>query len=281
MTHMQDRPERLDGRFRTSDGQEIRYALDDFAPPWKPAETILLLHANMGSMARFRAWVPHLAHRYRVLRWDMRGHGGSSLPAPDAPLSIGRLGQDVVELLDHLGLDRVHLAGSSTGGIIAMHTAIAHPDRVATLASFAALPGLANASGRAAYEAWTRRLESEGVRALLQPTLDHRFDMAGTDRRLMEWWVDVSARTDARFAAHMLRMLGGFDLSDQLSRIIAPSLFVVPDADPDQSPENYAKLRAVPNHRFVVLEGARHNITDAVPERCAAELLAFLAGQAS
>lgn len=270
------RPERLDGSFRTSDGQSIRYAVDDFAPPWRPTETILLLHANMGSMARFRAWVPILAQQFRVVRWDMRGHGGSSLPGADAPLSIERLGQDVVELLDHLGIARAHLAGSSTGGIIAMHTAIAHPARVATLASFAALPGLANASGRDAYIAWTERLERDGVRALLEPTLDHRFDLATTDRRLMDWWVDVSAATDARFAAQMLRMLAGVDLSDRLDTIRCPALFVVPDADPDQSPENYFKLRAVPDHRFVVLQGARHNITDAVPERCAAELLAFL-----
>jgi pimeloyl-ACP methyl ester carboxylesterase len=71
-------------------------------------------------------------------------------------------------------------------------------------------------------------------------------------------------------------MLAEVDLTELLPRITCPSLFVVPDADPEQSPEDYARLRRVPDHRFVVFEGMRHNITDAVPERCAAELLAFL-----
>ncbi|WP_170984789.1 alpha/beta fold hydrolase [Roseomonas sp. AR75] len=275
MRHQPTRAEHEEGWLRSSDGIALRYVIDDFTPPWRDPETILLLHANMGSRNRFRRWVPALAGAYRVVRWDMRGHGASGLPGPDAQLSIERLTQDVVELLDHLGLARVHLAGSSTGGIIGLHAAATGPERVATLASFAALPGLVGAAGHERYLAWTERLAAEGVGKVLSETIHHRFG-DDADPALLDWFIADAARNDGRFVGRLLRMLAGVDLAPLLPGIACPCLFVVPGADPEQSPEDYARLRGVPDHRFVVMPGMRHNITDAEPERCTAELLAFL-----
>ena len=96
--------------FKASDGLEIAYALDDYADPWRPADTVILVHAAMGSSLRFYAWVPHLARDFRVARIDMRGHGATQHPGP-GQLSVPRLAQDVVELADHLGARRFHVAG--------------------------------------------------------------------------------------------------------------------------------------------------------------------------
>jgi len=60
-----------------SDGLELRYEVDDYTDPWRNADTLLLVHAAMGSSRRFRAWVPHLARDFRVVRLDQRGHGES------------------------------------------------------------------------------------------------------------------------------------------------------------------------------------------------------------
>jgi len=60
--------------FAASDGLSLSYYVDDFTDPWKPAPTLLLLHAAMGSARRYFAWVPHLAREYRVVRLDLRGH---------------------------------------------------------------------------------------------------------------------------------------------------------------------------------------------------------------
>src|SRR5947207_5690301 len=90
--------------FAASDGLSLAYYVDDFTDPWKSAPTLLLLHAAMGSARRYFAWVPHLARDYRVVRLDLRGHGGSQVPPPDQPLALERLVADVVELLDHLGV---------------------------------------------------------------------------------------------------------------------------------------------------------------------------------
>ena len=87
----------------------------------------------------------HLARDFRVVRLDMRGHGESDAPNPDQ-IEFERLGRDVVELLDHLEVESAHLAGSSAGGIISQSVAIRYPQRVKTLASFAATPGMKNGS---------------------------------------------------------------------------------------------------------------------------------------
>lgn len=120
--------------FRTTDGVRLAYAVDDFTDSWKPTETVVLLHAAMSNLRRFYAWVPVLARHLTVVRSDARGHGDSEAPGPDETLGIERLGRDVIDLLDHLGLDRVHVSGSSAGGYAAQWLAINHPERVAKLA---------------------------------------------------------------------------------------------------------------------------------------------------
>ncbi|MFX8164539.1 alpha/beta fold hydrolase, partial [Acinetobacter baumannii] len=72
--------------------------------------------------------VPQLAEHFHVLRYDARGHGASD--APTGLYSLDRLGRDVVELLDALGLQRVHMLGLSLGGIVAQWLAIHVPERI-------------------------------------------------------------------------------------------------------------------------------------------------------
>ena len=261
--------------FRTSDGVNIRFTIDDFTQPWSKPDTLVLLHATMGSLRRLYGWVPHLAGHYRVVRWDMRGHGESD-QLGENKLSIERLTLDLVELLDHLGVERAHVAGSSAGGIIAMHAAITHPARLKTIASYAAIPGLRPSAGHTDYEDWIGGLEKEGVRAFLRRTIRYRFDLSRTEPEFVEWFIDEAARNDARSLARFLRMWTLLDFGDRLTEIRCPSLFVVPSGDPSQSMEHYAVLKSVPDHRLIVYEDLPHNITDAVPERCAKDLAAFL-----
>lgn len=262
--------------FQTSDGARIRYAVDSFAKPWERSPTLVLLHAAMGSMHRFHRWMPHLVGRWRVVRWDMRGHGGSGLPSEGTELSIGRLTQDLVELLDYLELASAHIVGSSTGGIIGMHAAVTHPGRLASLASYAAIPGLAPSTRHNDYTAWTHGLEREGVAPFLRRTIQQRFDPNAMEPGFLDWWIQDAASNDPKFLGRFVRMMTGFDFSDRLTEIACPTLFVVPSGDPVHSDENYQVLRRVPDNRFVVFENMPHNITDAVPDRCAMELVAFL-----
>ena len=262
--------------FRASDGVDIRYGIDDYSPRWKPAETVIMLHAAMGSMNRFRAWVPHVAGRYRVVRWDMRGHGDSSRPGPGQDLSVERLAQDYIELLDHLELDKAHLVGSSTGGIIGMHAAVHHPERFHSLASYAAIPGLAPSTTHNDYGAWQSGLAKEGVANFMRRTIAQRFRVDHSDPRHVTWFIEDSARNDPEFLSRFVHMMTRYSFGDRLTEIRCPCLFVVPSNDPVHSMDNYNALKAVPDHRFVVFEDRPHNITDAEPDRCARELVKFL-----
>ena len=80
-------------KFNTSDGLGISYVIDDYTDPWRQNDTLVMLHAAMGSARRFYAWVPHLARDFRVVRMELRGHGASDIPGP-TQLTFERLTKD-------------------------------------------------------------------------------------------------------------------------------------------------------------------------------------------
>ncbi len=261
--------------FLASDGTRLAYVVDDWTDPWRRPETLVLLHAAMGSSRRLYAWVPHLARDLRVVRLDLRGHGGSEVPSPAAPLTLDRLARDVVDLLDHLGVDRVHLAGSSAGAIVSMQVAIAYPERIRTLADFASTPGLKPSNVDA--DAWVAQIRRKGVRSFLADTVADRFDLSKVEPGFVEWFLDESAKTSPDWLARFIPLMASVDLGDELPRIRCPMLAVVPDHDPISSIAQYEVIRArVPDVEFVIYTGLPHNITDAVPDRCAEELRRFI-----
>ncbi len=113
--------------FRTGDGVKIAYRVDGSAnlPP-------LVLSNSIGtSLAMWDMQIPELAKRFHVIRYDFRGHGASDVP-PGA-YSDGRLGRDVLELLDHLGIQRAHFLGLSLGGFVGQWLGVHAPERICRL----------------------------------------------------------------------------------------------------------------------------------------------------
>ena len=160
--------------FTTSDGLTLRYVIDDYTGSMATSDTLVLLHAAMGSSRRFYAWVPHLARDFRVVRLDHRGHGSSDAPTKDQ-ISFERIGLDVVELLDHLDVDSVHLAGSSAGAITSQSVAIRYRAALKTLASFAAPPGMK--MGRQDYNGWLEKIGKKGLDRFLRETIADRVEL--------------------------------------------------------------------------------------------------------
>jgi 3-oxoadipate enol-lactonase len=104
-------------------GVRIHYTLD--GP--ESAPTLALSNSLGTDLHMWDKVLPALAGRFRVLRYDTRGHGQSGVSAP--PYSIAQLAGDLLGLLDHLGLDRVNLCGVSLGGLTAIRLAIHEPSR--------------------------------------------------------------------------------------------------------------------------------------------------------
>jgi 3-oxoadipate enol-lactonase len=109
------------------DGARIAYRFDGR----EDAPVLMLSNSIATSLRMWDGVMPDLVERFRVLRYDTRGHGASD--APVGAYSIDRLGRDVVELLDALGLERVHFLGLSLGGMIGQWLGIRAPERIERL----------------------------------------------------------------------------------------------------------------------------------------------------
>ena len=122
-------------KFKTTDGVEIHYHVDDFRDPWimEPGETILMHHGFARSMKWWVQWVPALSRKYRVLRYDVRGCGESSVPSPEADWSGQRLIKDALDLLNHLKIDKVHWVGFHSGAALGEFFAVTYPERTKSL----------------------------------------------------------------------------------------------------------------------------------------------------
>ena len=116
---------------RSSSGPSGMSAVE-VAPRRAPAPTdapVVVLSNSLGSTtAMWDAQADELAEHFRVVRYDTRGHGGS--PVPQGPYDIDDLADDVVALLDALGVERAHFVGLSLGGMTGMRLAARNPDRV-------------------------------------------------------------------------------------------------------------------------------------------------------
>jgi 3-oxoadipate enol-lactonase len=155
-----------EGVIQTLDGCSVAYRFDgpDHAP-------VVMLSNSLGtSMAMWDAQVPVWARDYRVLRYDTRGHGRSSVPA--GAYSMDRLGLDAVDVMDALGIRRVHFCGLSLGGMIGQWLSIRHPDRLdrLVLANTSAFMGPA-----ANWQARIENVHANGMAPLAAASLSRWF----------------------------------------------------------------------------------------------------------
>ncbi|MGO4711625.1 alpha/beta fold hydrolase [Bradyrhizobium sp. 2TAF24] len=126
--------------FTTGDGCRIAYTLE--GAEGRPV--LVLANSIATSLHMWDGQVAKLSETFRVLRYDYRGHGGSSVPV--GAYSVDRLGRDVIELLDSLQFARVHFCGLSLGGWVGQWLGIHAPDRIERLILSNTAPHLGPAS---------------------------------------------------------------------------------------------------------------------------------------
>lgn len=260
-------------RFEASDGLELAYRVDDFSDPWRTPKTpLLLLHPAMSSYRRWYAWLPVLAREYTCIVPELRGHGASEIPGEDLPLTLERLLADALELLDHLDVGRAHVIGNSAGGYVGQRMAIEAPERVATLTLVAATPGLAGTQATG----WVERFRRDGIERFIRETIADRFP-PGQDPGFLDWFPKDMGRNDPAYIARFVTHMSSREWAADLPRIRCPTLLLAPGAEPIGHHGQYEAMRdAIPQAELLTYEGMPHNIGDAVPERCARDVLAFL-----
>jgi 3-oxoadipate enol-lactonase len=253
-------------------GTVLRYELDDRAGASAP--TLVLIHEMGGTLESWDLVRPPLACKRRVLRYDTRGAGLSQKVR--APLSIDSMVDDLVALLDALGIARkVALAGVAVGGAIALKTAVRHPDRVAAVVVSSPAIGIAP-ERRAAVLARLERMEREGLHAVAD-SLDSSYPVALRDdaARFAGFRARWLGNDPASFGA-IYRMLLAMDLEPELPRIGCPVLVLAGALDGTRPPALVEPVaRAIPGARHAVLQTG-HYAPMQTPELYVETLAAFL-----
>jgi 3-oxoadipate enol-lactonase len=239
-----------------------------------PADApVLLLSNSLGAdLAMWDPQVPALSERFRVVRYDTRGHGRS--PVPDGDSTIDDLADDVIALLDRLGVGQANVAGLSVGGMTALRLAVRDPDRVATLSVLCSSAHTGNE------QSWLDRAQTvrtQGTGAIAETVIGRWFTPGYAAAH-----PDLIASLRATFAAHpdegyasCCAAIAGMDQRADLARITAPTL-VVSGAEDTALPPEQQRLIAdgIPGARFLSLSPAAHlasieqaqRVTDALIE---------------
>ena len=252
-------------------GIRLRYRIEGDGP-W-----LVLVH---GVGSRLEAWdgvVAALGQRWRSLRYDLRGHGGSA--KPKGPYQLADFVRDLEGLLDAQRVERCHLAGFSLGGLVAQGFALARPERVDRLVL------LSTVAGRSAEE----RQRVQARLALVAGGIPG----AHFERSVARWFTDeFQAAHPEIIAAHAAqnrendpaayaaayRVLAESDLGDRLHEIKAPTLIATGENDLGSNPRMAHLMHArITGSRLEILSHLRHSILIEAPEAVAGLMASFLA----
>ena len=224
------------------DGVEIHYETHGEGAP------LLLSHGYGATCRMWDGQVAALVGRYRVVTWDMRGHGLSGDPADTALYSHALTVGDLAAVLDACGIERAVIGGLSLGGVMSLAFHLAHPRRLRALILCDTGPGFRNPDARAAWNeralARATELEKHGLNAF----------RGGGETRL---GTHRSARGLAGAARGMLTQHDA-SLIDSLPAIRVPTLVVVGSADKNFLGAADYMTAKIPGAREVVIDGAGH-----------------------
>jgi 3-oxoadipate enol-lactonase len=222
-------------------------------------------------------WQPQVdvfAQRFRVIRYDSRGHGRSEAPAQ--AYTLDRLGDDLLAVLDAVGVERAHICGLSLGGMVALWLSAYHPDRIERAV-------FANTGARIGTEfSWDERIaavRSGGMPAVrdvvLARFLSERFRREHPDET--QQIADIFEATPADGYIATCVALRDADLHRVLPRVKVPALIIAGDLD-EATPVSLARElhSAIAGSGLTVLQGAAHLSNVEQPEVFNDHLFSFL-----
>ena len=219
------------------------------------AAPVLVLGPSLGTdLHLFDDQVAALSGDYRIVRYDLPGHGASASPA--GPYSMPALADAVVALLDRLGIARAHHAGVSIGGAIAQQLTLAHPDRVDSLTAIASAARFADPESWHQRAATVRGYGTEAMVASRPGTwFVPGFAATAAAKRLL-----MMLRTTTREGyAGCCEAIATFDVRDQLGAVSAPVLAIAGAEDPATPPDMVRAIAdSVPRGRFEVVPDCAH-----------------------
>lgn len=243
------------------------------------APVVMLSHSLGSSRVMWAPQIEALATRYRVLAYDTRGHGESDVPA--GPYTLAELVADAVALLDALSIEAVHFVGLSMGGMIAQGLALAHPERLLSLAlcsTSAQMP----AAAQAAIQERIDTARTAGMAALLPGTLARWFtpDYLQRNPPMLETIRRQFLATPVEGYIGCTEAIRRLDHLERLGVIRLPTLVIVGEKDPGTPlAASEAIHAAIPGSRLAVIPRMLHLNNIEAAEQFNRHLTEFLAAR--
>ena len=256
----------------TVNGINVNYTLEGLAN----APVVTLSHSLATDLSMWDPQMKALTARYRVLRYDTRGHGATDAPA--GAYSLGQLADDARAMLKALGVARTHWIGLSMGGMIGQALALASPELFLSLS-------LCDTSSRIPAEmksAWADRIktaETQGMEPLVEPTIGRWFTASFREGRkdVVDTVRAMIRATKPQGYAGCCHAIAALDLTDKLPAIKIPTLIVVGEEDQGTPVAASQAIHAkIAGSELQVLKSAAHLANLEQPEAFTAALTSFL-----
>lgn len=252
-------------------GHTVAYREQGAGPP------IVFLHGGPQDSREFVNQLEGLSDRYRVVAWDAPGFGGSTDPIEGSTLDDWA--DWLAEFVHSLGLSAIHLAGLSWGGGLAIAVAHRHPDLVRSLILMSAYAGWA---GSLSPDEVKRRLDltlansfrppEEWIPALLDTLLP-----AGSDQDLVDRLTTMLSESRPTATRIAITAFANADLRPVLGDLEIPTLLIYGALDIRSPAEVWEPLhQAIPGSKLVVVPDVGHMVDLQAPDRCNAEIAAFV-----
>jgi 3-oxoadipate enol-lactonase len=235
-----------------TNGIELNYVVEGEGP-W-----LTMSHSLACNLHMWDAEAAALAKRYKVLRFDTRGHGASD--APPGPYTLDQLADDLKGLFDALGVRETHFVGLSMGGMIGQKFALRYPGVFRSLT-------LADTTSRYPADAaavWAGRIKvasEQGMEPLVQPTLERWFTKAYRDAQpdKVAAIATMIRSTPVAGYAGCCEALPKIDSTERLKEIRCPTLVIVGAEDGGTPPAMARAIHAaMPGSEYVEIPQAAH-----------------------
>lgn len=251
-------------------GVDTAYRFDGLAD----GPVVLMSNSLMSNYDMWDWNVPALTDRYRVLRYDTRGHGRSS--TPPGPYSIAMLGDDAAALLDALGVNAAHVVGLSMGGMVAQQLGARYPHKVLSISI------CDSASEMPPRSLWDDRLQTaakDGISALVESTIKRWFTApfiacAPHDIAKVRAFIEQTEAPGYMACAAAIRDMAQ---TTMLLKIKAPTLVMTGRQDPATTVDNAIVLhRMIDGSKLHLIDDAAHLSNIEQPAAFNSALRAFI-----
>lgn len=253
-------------------GLQVRYLLE--GP--EDAPVVTFSHSLSANLTMWDAQAEALRSRYRVLRYDTRGHGGTT--ATEGPYTLEQLADDAAGLLRALGIARTHFVGLSLGGMVGQTLALAHPELLRTLT----LCDTSSGYGPEAREMWRQRIEAaqkNGLESNIEQTIERWFSpgYVGRAAETIDRVREMIRSTPVAGYVGCGHAISKLALTERISGISVPTLIIVGEDDPGTPVEMHRIIHdRIAGSELVVIPTARHLSNIEAAEEFNGALVRFL-----